>query len=90
MAREVMAVRIDKTTRARVARVARRRGQPTSEAIRQAIESWVEQQEAELTPYERVADIIGSFEGPGDLSAGGGRRVGEMLKARREKQQRKR
>ncbi len=85
MPREVMAVRIDRATRARVARVARRRGQPTSEAIRQAIESWVEQQEAELTPFDRVADLIGSVEGPGDLSSGGGRRVAELLRAGREK-----
>jgi len=85
MPREVMAVRIDKATRDRVARVARRRGQPTSEAIRQAIESWVEEQEAELTPFDRVAELVGSVDGPGNLSSDGGRRVAEGLKADRDK-----
>ncbi len=84
MPREVMAIRIDKATRARVARVARRRGQPTSEAIRQAVESWLEQQEAELAPFDRVAELIGSVEGPGDLSTGGGRRVAQLLRERHE------
>jgi hypothetical protein len=50
----------------------------------------VEQQEAELTPFERVADIIGSIQGPGDLSTGGGRRVAEMLQAQRDGQRPKR
>lgn len=83
MGREMTALRIDAQTRARVARAAQRRGLSASQAMREAIESWVDHEEAALTPYERIEDLIGSFEGPGDLSAGGGRRVAEELKARR-------
>ncbi len=90
MGREMTALRIDAQTRARVARAAQRRGLSASEAMREAIESWVDRQEAALTPYERIEDLIGSFEGPGDLSAGGGRRVAADLKARKAKGRSKR
>jgi Arc/MetJ-type ribon-helix-helix transcriptional regulator len=83
MSREVMAIRIDDHTRARVARAARRRGKSASDAIRYAIDSWLDKEEAEGTPYDRVSELIGSFEGPGNLSTGGGARVAEGLKARR-------
>lgn len=82
MRREVMAIRLDQRTRARVERMARRRRQPTSEAVRQAIEAWVERQEGEANVYELVADLIGCVEGPSNLSAGGGRRVVTRRRAR--------
>lgn len=88
MGRGVVAIRIDDATRARVARVARRRGRTPSEAMRMAIDVWLEQEEAAESPYERIADLIGSVEGPGDLSANGGRRFAEMLKARHAGQKR--
>ena len=84
MPKGMMTIRIDDQTRARVARAARRRGRTASEALRHLIDTWLEEEEAEGTPYERVADLIGSVEGPGDLSENGGRRVADMLKARRE------
>jgi Arc/MetJ-type ribon-helix-helix transcriptional regulator len=81
--REMTAVRLDPQVRARVARIAERRGLSASEAMREAIETWADQQERALTPFERIQDLVGSFEGPGDLSAGGGRRVADELKSRR-------
>jgi predicted DNA-binding protein len=83
MGREVTAIRLDARTRARVARVAQRRGKTPSEAMREVIESWVEQEEAGLTPFERIEELVGSFEGPGNLSTQGGRRVADDLRARR-------
>ena len=57
-----------------------------SDTIRQAIESWLQQQEeAEPTPYERVAHIVGSIQTSGNRSSAGGRRVAEILKADRQK-----
>ena len=84
MPREVLAIRIDDQTRARVARAARRRGKSASEAVRQAIDLWLEVVEADETPYDRVSELIGSFDGPGDLSTGGGARVAEMLRSRKD------
>lgn len=83
MGREMAALRIDAQIRARVARAAKRRGLSSSEAMREAIEAWVKQEEAALTPFERIEDLIGSFDGPGGLSTGGGRRVAEDLNSRR-------
>ncbi len=82
MSRGVMAIRIDDKTRARVARAARRQGTSPSEAIRTAIDSWLDEEEASHTTYDRVSDLVGCFEGPPDLSSHGGRRVAELLKKR--------
>lgn len=84
MRRGVMTIRIDDRTRARVARAARRSGRTASEAIRKLIDTWLDKEDADGTPFERVADLIGSVEGPEDLSEGGGRRVADRLKARKE------
>ena len=81
-----MALRLDTSTRNRIARIAKRRSQTASEVVRQAIASLVEREEAlgQASPYETIADLIGSVRGsdPG-RSAGGGRRVSEMLRRRR-------
>jgi hypothetical protein len=80
-----MAIRIDDNRRARIARAARRQGKSPSEAVRHAIDRWLEEEEASGSPYERMADLIGTVDGgPSDLSSQGGRRVAEMLKARQE------
>jgi Arc/MetJ-type ribon-helix-helix transcriptional regulator len=45
-------LRVDKETRRRIARIARRKQVSASEVIRQAIETWIEEQEPAGSPYE--------------------------------------
>lgn len=82
MAREVMTVRLDDRTRRRVSRVARRRKQPTSEAVREAIDAWLERHEGGARVFDLIADLAGCVEGPRGLSAGGGRKVAALLRKR--------
>ncbi len=77
-----MTVRLDDRTRRRVSRVARRRRQATSEAVREAIDAWLERHEGQTTAFELIADLAGCVEGPRDLSSGGGRKVGALLRKR--------
>ena len=79
-----ISVRLSEAALARLRAAAQRRGTTQAAIVRAAIEAWLEEEEAEDTPYERVADLIGSVEGPGGLSENG-RRVADMLKARRER-----
>ena len=81
MSRGVMAIRIDDATRARIARAAERSGRSPSEAVRLAIDAWLEREESSQRPYDRVADLIGSVEGPGDLSTNAGKRFAAILQA---------
>jgi predicted DNA-binding protein len=78
-----LTLRLEKKTRQRIARIASRRQMSTSEAIREAIEAWVEQQEPTAAPYEGMADLIGIVDGrePG-RSAKTGLRFRELLKSR--------
>jgi predicted DNA-binding protein len=79
-------LRVDKETRQRIARIARRKQVSASEVIRQAIETWIEEQEAG-SPYEMVSDLIGIVHGGNrKRSAGGGRQFVTLLKSRRSSQ----
>lgn len=79
-----LTLRLDKKTRERIARIARRREVSTSEVIREAIEAWVERQEPVSAPYEAMADLIGVVRGGKPKhSAETGRRFQELLMKRR-------
>lgn len=62
MAREVMAIRVDRGLRSRLRAAARRRGLSPSAATRVALEEWLAAEEAsgEARPYEAIADLVGS------------------------------
>ena len=77
-------LRVDKETRLRIARIARRKQMSASEVIRQAIETWIEEQEPTGSPYEIVSDLIGIVHGGNrKRSAGAGRQFATLLKSRR-------
>jgi predicted DNA-binding protein len=77
-------LRLDGKMRKRLARIARRKRQSTSQIIREAIEAWVERQEVVSSPYEIVADLIGSVHGGHpERSTDTGRRFMRILKDRR-------
>ncbi len=78
-----LTLRIDEKTRRRIARIARRKGLSTSDAVRQAIDAWAEQQEPDAVPYDLVKDLIGVVHGDNPrLSERTGKRFAELLKAR--------
>lgn len=69
-------IRLDPATDRNLELVARRRSMSKSALVRRAIEDLLAREE--VTPYERVADLIGSVSGgPPDLSE----RTGEKLRA---------
>jgi predicted DNA-binding protein len=77
-------LRVDKETRQRIARIARRKQVSASEVIRQAIETWIEEQEPTGSPYEMVSDLIGIVHGGNrKRSAEAGRQFTALLKSRR-------
>lgn len=79
-----LTLRLDKETRQRIARIARRKRVSASQVIREAIEAWVERQESTGSPYEMVADLIGVVHGGNPKrSTETGRRLAELLKGRR-------
>ena len=79
-----LTLRLDPKTRQRIARIARRRQVSISEAIREAIEAWAEQQEPIAAPYEAMADLIGVVHGGvRGRSTDMGQRFAELLKTRR-------
>jgi hypothetical protein len=52
--------------------------------IRQAIETWIEEQEPAGSPYEMVSDLIGIVHGGNrKRSTGAGRQFAALLKNRR-------
>jgi ribbon-helix-helix CopG family protein len=79
-----LTLRLDPKTRQRLARIARRKGLSTSEAIRHAIAAWTDLQEPVTSPYQAVADLIGIVHGgnPG-RSTQTGRAFAKLLKSRR-------
>jgi predicted DNA-binding protein len=77
-------LRLDKITRQRLARIARRRRVSTSQVIREAIDALVTREEATGSPYEAVADLIGVVHGGNpELSTDMGRQFARLLKRRR-------
>jgi predicted DNA-binding protein len=78
-------LRLDRQTKERIARVARRKQISNSQAIRQAIETWIEDQEPAASPYEIISDLIGVVHGGNRTrSVGGGRKFAAALKRRRD------
>lgn len=79
-----LTLRLDEQIRKRVARIARRKGVSTSEVIREAIETWVERQETNESPHEKIADLIGVVRGGRpDRSTQTGRQFTELLRNRK-------
>jgi predicted DNA-binding protein len=77
-------LRLDKETRRRIARIARRKQVSASEVIRQAIETWIEEQEPAGSPYEMVSDLIGIVHGGNrKRSVEAGRQFVALLKNQR-------
>jgi hypothetical protein len=77
-------LRVDKETRQRIARIARRKQVSASEVIRQAIETWIKEQEPAGSPYEMVSDLIGIVHGGNrKRSVGAGRQFATLLKSRK-------
>lgn len=76
-------LRLDKQTRGRIARIARRRRVSTSHVIREAIKALVIQEEATAPAHETVADLIGLVRGGNPKrSTSTGRRFAELLRRR--------
>jgi hypothetical protein len=81
---EPMALRLDAETRAKLARIARRRKETMSGVIRKAVAAWVEREEAGEAPWMLVSDLAGCVDGGDpDRASRGGRRVAELMRARR-------
>ena len=79
-------LRLDKRMRRRIARIATKKRMSASEVIRQAVDTWVEGQEATSKPYEAMGDLIGRVRGGlPTRSTQTGRRFAEALKKRRKK-----
>jgi predicted DNA-binding protein len=79
-----MALRLDEETRAKIVRIARRKGETMSGVIREAVAAWVEREESGDAPWKLVADLAGCVDGGDpDRSSRGGHRVAELLRARR-------
>lgn len=65
MARDMMAVRLDRTTRLRLRVAAKRRRLTQSAVARTALEHWLEAEERseEARPYDAIVDLLGSVRG---------------------------
>jgi hypothetical protein len=65
MARDVMAVRLDRATRLRLGAAAKRRRLTPSAAARAALEHWLEAEERSdsARPYDAMVDLLGSVRG---------------------------
>jgi predicted DNA-binding protein len=81
---EPFALRLDAETRSRIARLARWKGSTVSDVIREAVGTMLDREERLERPADLAGDLVGCVEG-GDpsRSSGGGRRVAEVLRARR-------
>jgi predicted DNA-binding protein len=80
-----MTVRLDRRMRVRLAAAARRRGRTASDLARAALEGWLDDQEGQPggTPYEAVADLIGSVRGGDEgRSQRSGRAIAAALRGR--------
>ena len=65
MARSVMTLRLERTTRLRLQVAAKRRNLTPSAAARTALEQWLtaEERREEARPYDAIADLVGSVRG---------------------------
>jgi len=75
-------IRLDPETDRALEELARRSSSTRSELVRRAIRDLLDREQ--LSPYERVSDLIGSVTGgPPDLSESTGRRFRELLAERK-------
>lgn len=74
MPRDLMTIRLDRSTRRRLGVVARKRGRTASEVARAALDVWLDAEEGQAgtNPYLAVADLIGCVRGgdPGRSTRG--------------------
>jgi predicted DNA-binding protein len=78
-----VAVRLDKATRQRIARLARARRKTASQVMREAIETGLQKQEVNVFPYDLMAGLIGVVQsGDPRGSENMGRKFTELLKNR--------
>jgi hypothetical protein len=79
-------LRLDKQTRERVARIARQNRVSASDVIREAIDVWLKNYEADARPYDSVSDLIGVVHGGNTKrSTQTGRQLTQLLKTRRKR-----
>ena len=82
--KELVAFRLDAQMRTKIAQIARRSGETASSVIRKAVAAWVEREETGEAPWKLVSDLAGCVDGGDpDRSSRGGRRVADLMKARR-------
>ncbi len=69
--RTLMTIRLDRELRTRLRAAAGRRAFTPSAAVRQALEVWLraEEEGEQAQPFDAIADLVGCFKGPTDLSA---------------------
>ena len=81
---DLLTIRLDPGTRKRIDRIARRKKMTTSEAARQALEAWAEQEEPGESLYDQMREFIGIAHG-GDptRSTWSSRKIAGLLKDRR-------
>jgi hypothetical protein len=87
VARSLLTVRLDDPVRRRLASAARQRARTPSDLVRVAIEAWLDAEEGSSTgpsPYDAIADLVGSVRGDGSRgSTTKGRRAARELQGRR-------
>jgi hypothetical protein len=85
MPREIMTLRVAPPVRKRLAAAARRRGRTESDLAREALESWLDGQEARAgaTPFDAIADLVGSVRGRDPRrSVRGARAIAALVQSR--------
>ncbi len=67
-----MTIRVDRGLRTRLRTAAARRSLSSSAAMRLALDSWLrcEETATRAEPFEQLADLLGCFAGPRELSLG--------------------
>ena len=92
MPREVMTMRLDRTTRRRLDAIARRSGRTPSAVARAALDAWLDGEEGRAgeNPYALVADLLGCVSG-GDpaRSTRGARAIAEALRQRKRRRKKR-
>lgn len=92
MPREIMTLRLDRSTRRRLDAVARRSGRTPSAVARAALESWLDGDDGRVAemPHALVADLIGCVSG-GDprRSTRGARAIADALRRARRRRSRR-
>lgn len=92
MPRETVTIRLDATTRRRLAAIARRRRRTPSALMRGAVEAWLAtegESDNGTTAFDAIADLVGCVQG-GDprRSTRGAAEIAALLRGRRDASQR--